>query len=124
MVGWSSVTLIVGVGVGKLIPGVVDVGLIPLSGVVDWGGGFDVTWPGVIVNGWFIPFSSTQKFIVVVVGDNVLVVVGKGPAIPTILPVDESGTVVDGSTVVGRGVVLVVIAVVVTSTHAIKPTVT
>jgi hypothetical protein len=37
------VTLIFGVGVGKLIPGVVDVGLIPLSGVVDSGGGFDVT---------------------------------------------------------------------------------
>ena len=75
MAGWSSVTLIFGVGVGKLIPGVVDVGLIPLSGVVDWGGGFDVTWPGVIVNGWFIPFSSVQKFIVVVVGGNVVVVV-------------------------------------------------
>lgn len=40
------------------------------------------------------------------------------------VPVDDNGTVVDGITVVGRGVVLVVIAVVVTSTHAIIPTVT
>ncbi len=121
MAGWSSVTLIFGVGVGKLIPGVVDVGLIPLSGVVDSGGGFDVTWPGVIVNGWFIPFSSTQKFIVVVVGDNVVV---DGAPVDGGVPVDDNGTVVDGTTVVGRGVVLVVIAVVVTSTHAIIPTVT
>ena len=34
-------TLICGLGVGKSSPGVVDVGLIPESGVVDSGCGFD-----------------------------------------------------------------------------------
>jgi hypothetical protein len=39
-------------------------------------------------------------------------------------PVDDNGIVVDGTAVVGRGVVPVVIIVVVGTTHAIIPTVT
>ncbi len=45
---------------GKLSPGVVDVGLISPCGVVWSYGGYDVTWSGWIVNGWFIPFSCVQ----------------------------------------------------------------
>ncbi len=40
------------------------------------------------------------------------------------IPAVDNGIVVEGTAVVGRGVVPVVIAVVVTSTHAIIPTVT
>ena len=58
--GWLRVTLIVGVDVGKVRPGVGEFGLILLSGV-DWlGTGLDVTWSGVMDNGWFIPFVSLQ----------------------------------------------------------------
>ncbi len=42
----------------------------------------------------------------------------------TRIPAVDNGVVVDGTTVVGRGVVPVVIPVVVTSTHATIPTVT
>ena len=40
------------------------------------------------------------------------------------IAVDDNGAVVDGTTVVGRGVVPVVMAVVVITTHAMIPTVT
>ncbi len=43
---------------------------------------------------------------------------------PRCLRTVDNGVVVDGTTVVGSGVVPVVIPVVVTSTHAIIPTVT
>ena len=62
---WAIVILICGVGFEKDSPDVVvdDVGLISL-GCDDEGegkgDGFDVIWPGWIVNGWFIPPSRTQ----------------------------------------------------------------
>jgi hypothetical protein len=56
----------------------------------------------------------TQKFIVVVVGGNVVVVANTAANF-------RDGAVVDGTAVVGRGVVPVVALVVVGSTHAIKP---
>ena len=56
--------LICGVGFGKDSPGVVvDVGLISLGCDGEGegkGDGFDVIWPGWIVNGWFMPFTSVQ----------------------------------------------------------------
>lgn len=47
-----------------------------------------------------------------------------GAAADVGIPVDDNGTVVDDTTVVGRGVVPVVTVVVVTSTHATIPMVT
>ena len=72
---------------------------------------------------------------VVVVGSNVVVVVDGAPVdvvcstgaaavIPDGVVVVDNGVVVDGTAVVGRDVVPVVITVVVGSTHAIIPTVT
>jgi len=60
---------------------------------------------------------------VVVVGGNVVVVIDTAATTVTI-PAVDNGVVVDGATVVGSGVVPVVIPVVVTSTHAIIPIVT
>ncbi len=59
----------------------------------------------------------------VVVGGNVVVVVDGAPVDIGIV-VDDNGVVVDGTAVVGSGVVPVVVPVVVSSTHAIIPTVT
>ena len=61
VVGWSSLTLIVGLGVEKLNPDVVNVGLISVDVGVCGDGESNVTWLGWIVNGWFIPFSSSTK---------------------------------------------------------------
>jgi hypothetical protein len=60
---------------------------------------------------------------VVVVGGNVVVLIATASTTVTI-PAVDNGIVVDDTAVVGRGVVPVVIPVVVTSTHAIIPTVT
>jgi len=130
------VTLICGFVVGKSKPGVVDVGLILPGWVVGLGNGFVVTWLGCIVNGWFIPFSSTQYFIVVVVGCNGVVVdndvpVVEGAAVVDGIPNVVVTTVLNGAPVdvdcaeVVAGAPLVWESiVVVTSTQAMIPTVT
>ena len=51
-------------------------------------------------------------------------VVVDGAPVDIGIVVDDNGVVVDGTAVVGSGVVPVVVPVVVTSTHAIIPTVT
>jgi hypothetical protein len=60
---------------------------------------------------------------VVVVSCNVAAVTD-GAVVEVGVPVDDNGNVVDGTAVVRREVVPIVIAVVVTSMHAIIPTVT
>jgi hypothetical protein len=92
--GLSNVKVNDGCGFEKVTPGFVEFGLMSIGWLTVVSS--DVTWLVGIFNGWVIPPSATQYFVVVVVGGNDVVV----PGVVSVVPADDAVPVVDWGTVV------------------------